>query len=49
VDECKPLAAGGTDEESPWVSVPAMRVTGTGLHLSTFRLNISAFCGIRGA
>ena len=24
----KYMAAGGTDEESPWVAVPAMRVTG---------------------
>jgi len=50
VDECKPLHAG----RAPAVlqqgrSGPGDRPAGMGLHSSTFRLNLSATCGIGGA
>ena len=40
MDECKPLPVGGRG---------APRSAGRGLHSSTSRLNLSAFCGIGGA
>ena len=39
MDECKPLTTGTLQ--------PGAVLTGRGLHSSTFRLNISTFCGIR--
>jgi len=45
VDECKPLVAGSA--LAP-LDVAAMD-PGRGLHSSTFRLNVSTFCGIGGA
>jgi len=43
VSECKPVHAGAHDHDA------ARRNPGRGLHSSTFRLNISVFCGIGGA
>ena len=49
MDECKPLADGTSSYASSAYSGGAGSAGGRGLHSSTFRLNVSAFCGIGGA
>ena len=56
MDECKPLVVGHSGAKtSIQAIVNALEVNkrrvdaGRGLHSSTFRLNVSGFCGIGGA
>ena len=54
MDESKPLVVGATCYAVGSAALIARREskgrgTGRGLHLSTFRLNLSATCGIGGA
>ena len=50
MDECKPLMAGETVIQQRDMSRELIFVrTGRGSHSTTFRLTISAFCGIGGA
>jgi len=45
VGECKPLPMTSVTKSTSMVEVPVPPPTARGLHLSTFLLNVSTFCG----